>query len=114
MASSCLDKDWSHPAVAWADANNEPEPFLQKANTFMASKARLDDQPRMMKVKEVGHKKFEIGSFSASERERLLGYPEGYVTRAGKKRVCKQTEDMTGKVPLTACNHQLTICMKSF
>jgi hypothetical protein len=50
----------------------------------MASKDRLDDQPRMMKVKRIGLKEFEVGSFSISDRERMLGFPEGYVKAAGK------------------------------
>lgn len=101
ISASCLDDGWQHPAVAWADVNKDFEPSLQKANTFMASKSRLDDQPRMMKVKEVGDKKFEVSSFSVSERERMLGYPDGYVMRAGKSGIFVNTSHRTQISKLT-------------
>ena len=101
ISASCLDDGWQHPAVAWAAVNKDFEPSLQKANTFMASKSRLDDQPRMMKVKEVGHKKFEVGSFSVNERERMLGYPDGYVMRAGKTGIFLNTSHSTKRSKLT-------------
>lgn len=55
-----------------------------KANTFMASQGRLDDA-RMLKVKEVDGNDYVAGTFSVLERERMLGYPEGYVENAGEK-----------------------------
>ena len=52
-------------------------PVILKANTFMASLTRVDDD-RMMKVKEVDGQ-FIIGKYSVHEREVMLGLPKGYV-----------------------------------
>jgi hypothetical protein len=58
-----------------------------KANTFMASKGRLDDKPRMMIAKETishGIKRYQIGTFSVADREKMLGFPVHYVHKAVK------------------------------
>ena len=73
----------------------------------MASKDRLDDQPRMMKVKRNGLNKFEIGLFSVNERERMLGFPEGYVKSAGKTGHIS-TQELPKKFMLTIVIPQLT------
>ena len=78
LPSYCLENDWQCPG----EAVRGDETGLIKALTFMASKSRLDDK-RMVKVKRREDGKFEVGHFSALDRERMLGFPEGYVSGAG-------------------------------
>jgi len=55
-------------------------PMAIKANTFMASKGRINDS-RMMKVEQVRDSdRFVIKTFSVREREIMLGLPVGYVS----------------------------------
>ena len=73
-----MEDDWLMPA----EAIQQKIPL--KANTFMASKSRLDDKPRMLKVrKENGQ--FVESTFSVYEREIMLGLPKRYVEDAGTK-----------------------------
>jgi hypothetical protein len=53
-----------------------------KANTFMATTSRIDDD-RMVKVKVDGDK-FILSTYSVREREIMIGLPEGYVQKAMK------------------------------
>jgi hypothetical protein len=53
-----------------------------KANTFMATTARIDDD-RMIKVKKEGNQYF-VHTYSVREREVMIGLPIGYVQRATK------------------------------
>ncbi len=62
-----------------------------KANTFMASKARLkDDRMCVFKRYEDGNhrnmkgREYLTRAFNVTERERMMGYPEGYVSRPGQ------------------------------
>ena len=48
--------------------------LVPKANTFMASKVRIDDA-RMIKVKRGVDNNYYIDTYSVSERERMLGFP---------------------------------------
>ena len=73
--------------------------IIPKTNTFMASKARIDDD-RMMKVRKVG-KKYEVGTYSVCERERMLGLPVGYVGKAVKA-LFNDLRDNAFKVPETS------------
>ena len=51
-----------------------------KANTFMASKTRINDD-RMIKVRKLeGTEKYILDHFSVEEREKMLGLPVGYVS----------------------------------
>lgn len=75
--SSCLEEGWVHPG--------EDEIDCAKVLTFLASKGRINDD-RMIKVKPLPNDKFEKGHFSALERERMMGFPEGYVQGAGALR----------------------------
>ena len=72
--SSCLEEGWLFPG--------EDKVECAKANTFMASKGRINDE-RMVKTRPIGNTRYEKGHFSALERERMLGFPEGYVQGAG-------------------------------
>ena len=76
--TSCLEDGWSLPVTGEAFTQGK----LNKTNTFLASKARLDDD-RMLKMKKRGDNQFLKGHFSVLERERMLGFPEGYVQEAG-------------------------------
>ena len=81
VAESCvshvLKKDgWMHPAQISPEAN-----IIYKANTFMASAGRIDDSPRMIKVRE-NDGKYEVGFYSVTDREVLMGFPRGYVSKA--------------------------------
>ena len=58
-----------------------------KANTFMASKTRIDDRNSFaMYVWEAKPQngKYVGRPMLASEREAMMGYPAGYVTKPGK------------------------------
>jgi hypothetical protein len=55
---------------------------FDKANTFLASKMRLDSDS-MLKMKAKGRKRYIKGYYSVLERERMLGFPDGYVKNAG-------------------------------
>lgn len=59
--------------------------LVDKANTFMASKSRINDD-RMMRVRPEGSK-YVADKFSVLERERMLGFPDGYVSEACKFRL---------------------------
>ena len=54
-----------------------------RANTFMASKSRLDDY-RMWKIKQVDPvtQDYIVDSINGTEREKMMGYPVGYVKNA--------------------------------
>jgi hypothetical protein len=61
-----------------------------KANTFMASKVRLDDD-RMVVVKEKRNKRgmYLVRTFTVNEREKMMGLPVGYVSEPRKyKKQC--------------------------
>lgn len=87
-ATSCLEEDWKIPAAVVSEQIK-----IVKANTFMASLARLDDG-RMLKVKEIDANQYVASSYSVLERERMLGFPEGYVGNAGKVSRCCWSEWM--------------------
>jgi len=70
------DDGWEHPACAvsdWIDG------LVGKANTFMASKSRLDDD-RMLKVRpRTDGPGFLKSYITANEREVMMGFPRNYV-----------------------------------
>lgn len=74
-STPCLEDGWT----MIGDALNDNFGF-SKSNTFMASKGRLDDHPRMSKVKQEGDR-FLRGSYSLREREWMMGLPEDYVQK---------------------------------
>lgn len=74
--SSCMEDEWQFPG--------ELDREFAKVATFLASKGRLDDEPRMIRIKPLPNGKYEKSYFSALERERMLGFPEGYVQHGGK------------------------------
>ena len=66
----------------WQTAGSVAEQLkYDKANTFMASSSRIDDE-RMYKIRPTGGGRYECAYYSTLERERMLGYPEGYVSGA--------------------------------
>lgn len=112
---SILEDNWMHPADAYDSSNSVNQPIIYKANTFLASScaslvclflidslncffilaafhfssfdlftARLDDI-RMLKVKLTDNGKFQRGFYSVSDREKMMGFPVGYVENIGKK-----------------------------
>jgi len=96
--SSCLQVGWMHPADATPRNNNHNTnnnsrsedadaaiqagagATLRKANTFMASSSRIDDE-RMTVVKEIEKNGYIGRSIMVLERERLMGFPERYVAQ---------------------------------
>jgi hypothetical protein len=66
--------------VCREEDEDQDGPVILKANTFMASLKRIDDD-RMIKVKEVDGQ-YIIGQYSVREREVMLGLPTGYVEDA--------------------------------
>jgi len=86
-----LEDGWKVPAEV--NLSNPSIPL--KANTFMASKARLDDIPRMMKVKEIeGAERYTGSTYSTREREKMLGLPKGYVEDAVNELYAQLTQAM--------------------
>lgn len=75
-----LENGFKMPAKCLGPTPN----LVVKANTFMASKGRLDDIPRMMVVKKCPDNEglYEVGTFSTADREAMLGFPVGYVSKA--------------------------------
>lgn len=67
--NACLEEGWILPGEG---------PEFEKANTFLASKGRIDDSRMLKKNRNTREK----GYLSVLERERMLGFPEGYVERA--------------------------------
>ncbi len=51
---------------------------------FDLSTVRLDDV-RMLKVKRRDDRKFQKGFYSVSDREKMMGFPVGYVENVGEK-----------------------------
>jgi hypothetical protein len=87
-ACSLLDGGYVMAETVCKDDNGEI--IIPKANTFMASKVRIDDD-RMIKVKRKGDG-YYIDKYSVSERERMLGLPIGYVSKAVKNLFKELTE----------------------
>jgi site-specific DNA-cytosine methylase len=84
--ASCLEKEWMHPADAIAkrtDERLEEAARLRKSNTFMASLTRIDDE-RMTVVKKSEMGGFVGRSMMVVERERMMGFPEAYVSAPRK------------------------------
>jgi len=55
-----------------------------KTNTFMASKSKIDNrQMYVWNQKMSKDKKYCGRPMTALERERMIGYPDGYVSNAG-------------------------------
>ena len=96
VANNILEEDWLMPA----EAIEQNIPL--KANTFMASKSRLDDKPRMLKVKKENGQFIE-STFSVYEREIMLGLPKRYVEDAGTN-----TSVFSQKVCVCVC---VCVCM---
>jgi len=72
--------------VAASDSEKDCLPI--KANTFMASTSRIDDD-RMIKVKEEEtkegkEKSYSVHTYSVGEREIMTGLPTGYAQKAMK------------------------------
>lgn len=82
--SSCLEEGWQFPGEIEDKTQGKTEDKTKcvKVNTFLASKGRINDEPRMVKVKPLESGRYEKGYFSSLERERMLGFPEGYVQGA--------------------------------
>ncbi|GAX09310.1 hypothetical protein FisN_32Hh006 [Fistulifera solaris] len=87
---SCMDDGYTLAQMLIADTESaEDAPSRRmKANTFMASKARLkDDRMHVFKRCEIGNngsrrgREYLTRAFNVTERERMMGYPEGCVSR---------------------------------
>lgn len=78
---SCLEKGWMLPGDVFRTNDN----FGLKANTFMASLGRIDDE-RMCTVRKKLNRSenttYHWRRISVRERERMMGYPESYVEGA--------------------------------
>ncbi|KAL3788804.1 hypothetical protein HJC23_006257 [Cyclotella cryptica] len=76
-----LNDAWMTLPQMYCHLKNKPTPY-DKALTFMASEARLDDK-RMIKVKvnktSRSNPPLIIDHYSVADRESLLGYPVGYL-----------------------------------
>ncbi len=81
-ACKLLDHGFLMTETVVREEEGDTNVMIPKANTFMASKVRIDDD-RMIKVREVGDK-WVIDKYSVSERERMSGLPVGYVRMALK------------------------------
>ena len=95
---SFLGDSWIHPAEWNPEKGAGPMPF--KANTFMASESRIDDD-RMMKVCQGGQNKgrmpeFELARYSVGHHKWMLGLPANYI-----------------KGPIDALFQKLQECFKS-
>lgn len=66
---------WKHPS----EINLCTKPRALKANTFMASKYRLDDDRMLKEVRHLGGELYEAATFDAHDRAQMLGYPDNYV-----------------------------------
>ena len=78
----CLEDGFALPQTI--ARGYETETNWSKANTFMASKSRLDDD-RMKVAKAIaGERNYLVRSFTVAERETMIGLPKGYVSEACK------------------------------
>jgi hypothetical protein len=57
-----------------------------KAQVFMASSGRINDG-RMYVCKKVSPDLFDMRPINVTEREVMMGYPKGYVSKAGEKSI---------------------------
>jgi len=81
-ACKLLDHGFLMTETVVREEEGDTNVMIPKANTFMASKVRIDDA-RMIKVREVGDE-WVTDTYSVSERERMSGLPVGYVRMALK------------------------------
>ena len=70
---------------------DEGRDMIAKANTFMASKSRIDERGsfRMYTFKkepDETSQKYLGRPLTAEEREKMMGYPPGYVSKTGESR----------------------------
>jgi hypothetical protein len=72
LVSACVDDGWTVPGT---------EQNFAKVNDFLAAKSKIDDD-RMLKAQKLDGDTIK-GTFSVLERERMLGFPKGYVGGAG-------------------------------
>lgn len=82
------EDEWMHLGEAVGIKTTETR---LKANTFMASKGRLNDYPRMAKARKLRNGRFEVQPYSVSDREKMMGFPDGYVEKPLKKLFRKVT-----------------------
>jgi hypothetical protein len=85
--ASCLDEGYDLPVNVLRKSNRRDTEFSQRANTFMASEGRINDRPRMLVVKKYkagtkGKQDYVGRTYTVRERERMLGFPDGYVEHA--------------------------------
>ena len=71
-----------HPGEALQNDYNDSNQTTMKANTFMASEARINDFPRMAKIRksQSNPNLFEAQPLSVEDREQMMGLPDGYVS----------------------------------
>ena len=77
-----LDEGYKAVARLVTKGEDETVSMVVKANAFLASLSRIDDD-RMMKYKPE-EKKYHLETYSISERERMMGLPVGYVKDPGE------------------------------
>eukprot|EP00594_Rhizosolenia_setigera_P011972 CAMPEP_0178972502 /NCGR_PEP_ID=MMETSP0789-20121207/21061_1 /TAXON_ID=3005 /ORGANISM="Rhizosolenia setigera, Strain CCMP 1694" /LENGTH=200 /DNA_ID=CAMNT_0020659981 /DNA_START=566 /DNA_END=1168 /DNA_ORIENTATION=- len=82
----------------------EGDSIIPKANTFMASKSRIDDN-RMIKLKCGSNDKYYKEYYSVRDRELMLGFPEGYVEKAVNSLFKSLTQDAFLKPEITPGAH---------
>jgi len=81
-ASDMLDEPSS--IMPQTICEDEEATKVVKANTFLAAQGRIDDK-RMLRVEKVDDNHYVGNTLSVSERERMLGLPDGYVAEPLKK-----------------------------
>lgn len=72
-------------------SGEEKEAMVIKANTFMASTGRIDDD-RMITAQQEGQK-YVLNTYSVKDREKMIGLPPGYIQTAMKNLFQKLTTE---------------------
>ncbi len=82
---SCLDDDYVPAQLLPFQDRVDTDERRIKAHTFMASKGRLEDtRMQIFKVHPNKKGRYLMRCYNVAERERIMGYPEGYVSEPGK------------------------------
>ena len=85
--------DGGYGAVARLVQDEEEQLMVPvKANAFLASLSRIDDN-RMIKYKKSDRNKFHIETYSVGEREKMMGFPAGYVAKPLRRLFSELTEN---------------------
>lgn len=94
-AGSCLDSGWRS-----IEHLLDEDVQVFKANAFLASLSRIDDDRMKGRYATQSDNKYVIETYSVSERERMMGLPVGYVERP-LQYLFEQLRDNAFKLPET-------------